>query len=254
MTRKILAAFAAAASLVLFGPAARAAVLTPGTIFPPDTLTLGAGATSVAFTSGSFTSSAGASDFTGTFQERVFSDPTNTFGAGDLTWLIQVTNNGPSPLAFVTSASFLGFQTDVGQNLAFSSLLDERPTFVSRDLSFGGQFIAFRWGFPGLDRFFPSSVLEIETDATSFTTGRLIEVSNGPGGGVSEESAFAPATIPLPAALPLFATGIGALGLLGWHRKRKARVPGGCVRANECNSWMHSSSMISELKTIGSGN
>ncbi len=30
----------------------------------------------------------------------------------------------------------------------------------------------------------------------------------------------APAT-PLPAALPLFATGLGALGLLGWRRKRK---------------------------------
>ncbi len=26
---------------------------------------------------------------------------------------------------------------------------------------------------------------------------------------------------PLPAALPLFATGLGALGLLGWRRKRK---------------------------------
>jgi hypothetical protein len=27
---------------------------------------------------------------------------------------------------------------------------------------------------------------------------------------------------PLPAALPLFGTGLGALGLLGWRRKRKA--------------------------------
>jgi plastocyanin len=27
---------------------------------------------------------------------------------------------------------------------------------------------------------------------------------------------------PLPAALPLFASGLGALGLLGWRRKRKA--------------------------------
>jgi PEP-CTERM motif len=26
---------------------------------------------------------------------------------------------------------------------------------------------------------------------------------------------------PLPATLPLFATGLGALGLLGWRRKRK---------------------------------
>jgi len=36
--------------------------------------------------------------------------------------------------------------------------------------------------------------------------------------------AFAPAATPLPAALPLFATGLGALSLLGWRRKRKACV------------------------------
>ena len=29
---------------------------------------------------------------------------------------------------------------------------------------------------------------------------------------------------PLPAALPLFATGLGAMGLLGWRRKRKAQA------------------------------
>lgn len=29
------------------------------------------------------------------------------------------------------------------------------------------------------------------------------------------------AATPLPAALPLFASGLGALGLLGWRRKRK---------------------------------
>ena len=33
------------------------------------------------------------------------------------------------------------------------------------------------------------------------------------------------AATPLPAALPLFATGLGGLGLLGWRRKRKARQP-----------------------------
>jgi len=30
-----------------------------------------------------------------------------------------------------------------------------------------------------------------------------------------------PGDVPLPTALPLFATGLGALGLLGWRRKRK---------------------------------
>jgi hypothetical protein len=29
---------------------------------------------------------------------------------------------------------------------------------------------------------------------------------------------------PLPGALSLFATGLGALGLLGWRRKRKAQA------------------------------
>ena len=32
------------------------------------------------------------------------------------------------------------------------------------------------------------------------------------------------AAAPLPAALPLFATGLGGLGLLGWRRKRKAQA------------------------------
>jgi PEP-CTERM motif len=31
-----------------------------------------------------------------------------------------------------------------------------------------------------------------------------------------------PAPTPLPAALPLFTSGLGALGLLGWRKRRKA--------------------------------
>jgi hypothetical protein len=34
----------------------------------------------------------------------------------------------------------------------------------------------------------------------------------------------APVATPIPAALPLFATGIGGLGLLGWRRKRKVQA------------------------------
>ncbi len=37
---------------------------------------------------------------------------------------------------------------------------------------------------------------------------------------------------PLPATLPLFATGLGALGLLGWRRKRK-----GTAGTREGRSW-----------------
>jgi WD40 repeat protein len=35
---------------------------------------------------------------------------------------------------------------------------------------------------------------------------------------------FAQNTVPLPAALPLFATGLGALGLLGWRNRKKAAL------------------------------
>jgi hypothetical protein len=31
--------------------------------------------------------------------------------------------------------------------------------------------------------------------------------------------------VPLPAALPLFATGLGVLGLLAWRRKKKSAAP-----------------------------
>jgi len=45
-----------------------------------------------------------------------------------------------------------------------------------------------------------------------------------PGGDIDVQVVYAytptPVTTPLPAALPLFATGIGAMGLLGWRRKR----------------------------------
>jgi len=33
-----------------------------------------------------------------------------------------------------------------------------------------------------------------------------------------------PAAVPLPFALPLFATGLGVLGLLGWRRKRRSAL------------------------------
>ena len=45
-------------------------------------------------------------------------------------------------------------------------------------------------------------------DSTFLISGRLTE--------------FSVAETPIPAALPLFATGLGALGLLGWRRKKKA--------------------------------
>jgi hypothetical protein len=43
------------------------------------------------------------------------------------------------------------------------------------------------------------------------------------GVGLVTEFDGTPVNTPLPAALPLFATGLGGLGLLGWRRKRKVQ-------------------------------
>jgi hypothetical protein len=51
-----------------------------------------------------------------------------------------------------------------------------------------------------------------------------IPASNTVNAGFSPPTFAAVITTPLPAALPLFATGLGALGLLGWRRKRKTRA------------------------------
>ena len=87
---------------------------------------------------------------------------------------------------------------------------------------------------PGLTNHFTvfNGVLFIaDTDFLSFNFGNTLHLGPNVGFlhvGSSEFSAnisFSPVTdtreTPLPGALPLFATGLGALGLLGWRRKRK---------------------------------
>jgi hypothetical protein len=79
------------------------------------------------------------------------------------------------------------------------------------------------------------TALPSEQDIFSNTTLAMLGITPGKntwiwGGGEFADESFtidviAPTTTtPLPATLPLFATGLGALGLLGWRRKRKARV------------------------------
>jgi hypothetical protein len=98
------------------------------------------------------------------------------------------------------------------------------------------------WGTAGPGLTFDGFVLQfsnvptitsVVTEATSSRVPSDISVSNNaiyinflgdlrsPGDISIFDVSFAPAATPLPAALPLFATGLGAMGLLGWRRKRK---------------------------------
>ena len=58
----------------------------------------------------------------------------------------------------------------------------------------------------------PSGELAINMSGVDFSNGDQIVVT------------FANSATPLPAALPLFASGLGGLGLLSWRRKRKAQA------------------------------
>ena len=68
------------------------------------------------------------------------------------------------------------------------------------------------------------------TDNGSLTTFRALSdngINTGTGGNGIDLLVYAgngqpvPSSVPLPGALPLFATGLSALGLLGWRRKKK---------------------------------
>jgi hypothetical protein len=68
-----------------------------------------------------------------------------------------------------------------------------------------------------------NSTGDLSDEATSVDGGNTWFSPSGSPPGALEVDGAATVT-PIPAALPLFATGLGALGLLGWRRKRKARV------------------------------
>ena len=66
----------------------------------------------------------------------------------------------------------------------------------------------------------PTGVLSFGQDGS----GNLYIVGEGAGGGVFRIASAAVDPVPIPAALPLFAAGLGAMGFFGWRRNRKLGV------------------------------
>ena len=66
----------------------------------------------------------------------------------------------------------------------------------------------------------PTGVLSFGRDGS----GNLYIVGEGAGGGVFRIASAAVDPVPIPAALPLFAAGLGAMGFLSWRRKRKGKA------------------------------
>ncbi len=71
----------------------------------------------------------------------------------------------------------------------------------------------------------PVSVLSgTEPTIVTYTGSPILAVAMESGSGNIFISEISWTPIPLPAALPLFGTGLGILGFLGWRRRRKAQA------------------------------
>ena len=94
----------------------------------------------------------------------------------------------------------------------YACLYNGDPNFAVDQSAAGIQSGETLSGFVALDTalIFPASLPWI-VDATLVVNGTIVSGSQFEG----------IANTPLPAALPLFATGLGALGLFGWRRKRQ---------------------------------
>jgi hypothetical protein len=137
-------------------------------------------------------------------------DPTATGTLGPLA-LDAFSSNLPASYGtfefLQNSSDFTSNNIEIGDDCS-ASTCDNNPGFPFMDLA-NFSFLVNSSGVP-------TSVSAVITSTFTFA---LFITSPGSVTLVSET----PAT-PLPATLPLFATGLGALGLLGWFGKRKARV------------------------------
>jgi hypothetical protein len=159
-----------------------------------------------------FTTSTGATSGTlgtnGGQEVTVFSDGTSTLGSTVPTgWVLQTAGaglelnvlgaGGAGPTHLIIGPSAAGGN----YTNANGSIAGNRP-----HNPFLNQMATFAITIPGL----------LATDTVTSATFSFGTTSG-------ENVAGVPSAVPLPAALPLFATGLGGLGLLGWRRKRKAQ-------------------------------
>lgn len=164
----------------------------------PDTFGACTGCTQLAYISSTVASINGT--FTATLNTAVYSDPGNTFCAGCLDFVYQVVNSSSSPdnLGRVTVNSFKGWEVDAGYSTAGEPAAGGTafptgtiaPGLVDRntDDTVGFQFTSSPSTAiaPGST----STVLVVETNATSYTTGNMSVLD----GGVATVAAFEPTT------------------------------------------------------------
>jgi hypothetical protein len=209
-----LLAATAVAALLLESPAGAVTLIPPANPVAPDVFSTIPTGPLEASTGGTFTSSGGATDYTGNYTARVISD---TARGGLLDFLYKFTvTGGANDIGRVTASDFTGFTTDVGYVTGTNSGAAGIPITVDRTT---GSPVGFNFG-AGLGTGVSSAVLVIETNATLWTAGNLSFLNNK----TSDNAAFAP-MVPEPSTWAMILTGFGLLGFAAMRKgKREARL------------------------------
>ena len=184
----------------------------------PSALTVGSSAAVVATASGSMSSGT----FTANYIENVYTDPTNEFCAGCLTWVIQVADTGGDAIEAVKASNFGGFLTDIGVSTNGAPGMSNgtvNPFTVDRSSS--GNVITWDFtGQNGANEIYPgmtSVLLEIETNAKTYVPGFVNADDDLPAGAAGYGAGAAPE----PMSMGLLGGGLALLGVARWRRSSK---------------------------------
>jgi hypothetical protein len=148
-------------------------------------------------------------------------------GGGGGQWEIYINNSNALALtnASISSASITQTAGNADTPVIVTPLPISLGTIAANSTAYGDLIV----GFGGLGLFDDQFDLNVVFNADGLTASLFFANLPPYPDLVTELPTIGPypgtvtiTSTPLPAALPLFATGLGALGLLGWRRKRKA--------------------------------
>jgi hypothetical protein len=205
-------------TLALISLPANATPLPPGGSVAPSAFA-GSPGTLLTSATQNFTSTLGASDFSGTVTEAVYRDGVT----GNMDFVYQFNNNSGSlkPIEQMSDSPYDSFLTDVQQSVtAFGAFTGGGTLSTSTDRSVSGGNISWSgiWGGGGSS--VTSAILMVKTDANFFQPGTVSFINSGT---VTLFGFFAPAQVPEPTFYGLLAAGL--LAMVWVSRKRKVSQP-----------------------------
>jgi hypothetical protein len=120
-----------------------------------------------------------------------------------------------------STSQFLYNITGPGETLSDTLSITVAPTTTNGNTTVSVSFNSDNEGGAALTPLACTASIISCTLSSIAETGASQSVTTGVSDLTVSFSSEVEAVVPLPATLPLFATGLGALGLLGWRRKRK---------------------------------